>query len=72
MWVSRQSKQLEAAKAEEKAHEAYRRELWVRVWVAYAAAGNSTNATRADTWADHALKEFDSRFNSPRGKTNVD
>lgn len=43
-------------------HEDIRKEIWVKVYVAYVSASNSISVNGAAKWADQALKEFDSRF----------
>lgn len=43
-------------------HELVRKELWIRVAVAYVQSSNSTSKEYASTWADRVLDDFDERF----------
>lgn len=36
--------------------------VWLQAWLAVARASNSTQASTADSWADHCLAAFDRRF----------
>jgi len=39
-----------------------RAELWIKTWVAYTQADNSTKPETGFVWADKAVREFDQRF----------
>ena len=47
---------------QEELHENCRKELWIKVYIAYVSAANATKEDGASKWADIALKRFDERF----------
>lgn len=46
----------------------YRKELWIGVAIAYANSSNSTHIQYMAKWADHALAEYDKRFDDGTNK----
>lgn len=47
------------------AHEQIRKDLWVKVAIAYVNSSNSTKIRHAKEWADEILSDFDERFKTP-------
>lgn len=47
---------------QQEAHENLRKDLWIKVYVAYVSSSNSIKISGACAWADTALQRFDERF----------
>ena len=43
-------------------HEKQKRELWVKMLIAYAGSSNSTRYSVGAEWADKAVKSYDDRY----------
>ena len=50
------------AKKQQPQEQDTRQQLWMQVVVAVASSDNATSRDSMNTWADHALAEFDKRF----------